>query len=299
MARRLNVSVCLGLLLLGASQASAQALGFVHSVSAYTDEKAGMLKAPEGVAVSGKEFVVADTGNARLVRFQFHEGNLSGGTELKFAQLPYPVRVQLSAKGELYVLDQRLRRVGRVSADGKFSGFVEPKGVTNPANVMVMSFKLDAAGNLYLLDMAAPRLLVLDPEGTLLRTLELPKGGAIMDVCVDPRGVIFAIDGINAQLYSAEKGAKSFVSLGRSLKEYMSFPTYLATNNKGLLLVVDGHGGGLVLLGQDGAFRGRQLSLGWTEGLVQFPGQIAIDGAGVLFVADRDNNRVQVFEPAR
>ena len=37
---------------------------------------------------------------------------------------------------------------------------------------------------------------------------------------------------------------------------------YLTTDSKGIIYVVDQNGGGIIVLGQDGSFRGRMLSMG-------------------------------------
>ncbi len=63
----------------------------------------------------------------------------------------------------------------------------------------------------------------------------------------------------------------------------------------GRLLLVDQHGQGLVVLGLDGAFQGRFLAMGWSEGAVYYPSQLCVSDAGTAFVADRGNHRVQLF----
>jgi hypothetical protein len=35
--------------------------------------------------------------------------------------------------------------------------------------------------------------------------------------------------------------------------------------------------------------------MGWTEGLLYYPAQMAINEKGEAFIADRGNNRVQIF----
>ena len=55
------------------------------------------------------------------------------------------------------------------------------------------------------------------------------------------------------------------------------------------------NGSGIVILGQDGSFHGRQLSMGWTEGLLYFPSQMCVNDKGEVFIADRGNSRVQIF----
>jgi hypothetical protein len=69
----------------------------------------------------------------------------------------------------------------------------------------------------------------------------------------------------------------------------------LTTDNRGTIYIVDENGGGIVILGVDGTFVGRQLTMGWTEGLLYYPSQICINGKGEVFIADRGNSRVQIF----
>ena len=39
--------------------------------------------------------------------------------------------------------------------------------------------------------------------------------------------------------------------------------------------------------------------MGWMNGRVYYPAQMCVNAEGLAFVADRDNNRVQVFSTAR
>jgi hypothetical protein len=79
------------------------------------------------------------------------------------------------------------------------------------------------------------------------------------------------------------------------LREYLDFPTSITTDNRGTIFIVDQNGSGIVLLGADGSFVGRQLTMGWNEGLLYYPSQMCINEKGEVFVADRGNSRVQIF----
>jgi DNA-binding beta-propeller fold protein YncE len=81
----------------------------------------------------------------------------------------------------------------------------------------------------------------------------------------------------------------------KSLKEYLKFPVSISLDSNGRIFIVDQNDGGIVILGQDGSDKGRQLGMGWNEGFLRYPSQICITKAGSLFVADRGNNRVQIF----
>ena len=276
--------------------ASARAdLAVVPRGPLYADSKGVPLKAPEGVGCSSTALVVADTGNGRLVTFDWKDGSVSGGSEVKLQQVAYPVRVQLDSKGNMLVLDRKAKRIARLDAKGSFQAWVDPKGVTG---VVPIAFKLDSADHVYVVDVAGRTVLELDPSGTVARKLDVPKGAIFTDVATDAAGTLYAVDAAGGLVWSAEKGGTAFKPLSKSLKDMMSFPAYITTDGKGALFVVDQNGMGLVLLGIDGSYLGRRLAIGWADGTVYYPSQICITEAGEMVLADRGNNRVQMFSVA-
>jgi hypothetical protein len=271
----------------------AAAVGFTPSAAVYADEKDKPLKLPEGVACNdGGNLVVADTGNARLVTYAVKVGVVTGGIEVIVPQLTMPLRVQFDSKGNLFALDGRTHKILRLDPKGAFKGFVEVKATSG--TVVPASFKLDSADNVLLLEVSGRRVLLVDNDGAVLRTLPFPKG-VITDVTIDNAGTIFAVDAVSATVFSAEKGATEFKAITKSMKDSMSFPGYI-TASKGKLYVVDQNGMGVVVLGQDGSYQGRQLSLGSNDGLVLYPAQLCMNGNAEAFIADRQNNRVQLFK---
>jgi hypothetical protein len=262
----------------------------------YQDDKEGALKAPEGVACNDAgALVVADSGNGRLVLFTYKDGMVTGGTSVKPAQLAYPSRVQLDSKGNIWVLDRKTRKIVKLDPKGAYVGTVEVKGGSAITSSMPVSFKLDAQDHAYVLDVVAGRVVVLDSAGTVTRQVELPKGNAVFtDIHLDPGGAIYAVDGVGAVLWVAERGAATFKPITQSLEDRMNFPVYI-TGRGGKLYVVDQFGNGIVTLGVDGSYQGRQLAIGWGEGLLYYPAQLCVNGKGEVAIADRSNNRVQLF----
>jgi hypothetical protein len=281
---------------LGPVLARAESVVFTYTEAVYVDAKEAPLKAPEGVACNDAGgLVVADTGNARLLNYTVKDDGIAAVAEIKAPQLVAPVRVQLDPKGGMVVLDRKGSRLVRFDAKGTYAGAIEPKGDL-PGTFTPVSFKLDADRNVWVLD-GAGRVVVLDPEGKLLRTLDLPKG-MFTDLAVDGGGVVYAVDAVQGMVWSADKAATAFKPLSKSLKDEMSFPGYLLAA-KGKLLLVDQVGHGVVVLGMDGSFQGRQLSYGAAEGLLQYPGQLCLTESGDAFLADRNNNRVDRYTIAR
>ncbi len=262
----------------------------------YQDDKEGALRYPEGVACNDLgTVVVADTGNGRLLGYAYRDGVLTGGAPMKPAQLVYPTRVQIDSKGNIWVLDQKTRKILRLDPKGAYLGTLEAKAGAPILATLPVSFKLDAADDVYVLDVVARRVVEMDPSGKVKRQVELPKGKAIFtDIHVDAAGTIYALDGVNAAVWTAEKGAQSFRALTQPMEDRMNFPVSI-TGSRGKLYLVDQNGNGIVVLGPDGSYQGRQLAIGWSEGLLYYPSQLCVNGKGEAFVADRSNHRVQVF----
>jgi hypothetical protein len=267
--------------------------------SIYVDDRNKPLLAPEGVACTDAgDLFVADTGNGRILRYTYKKGVLGGGSDLTGSPIKYPVRLAIDSKGGLWVLDQKLKRLGRFDASAAYS----PVNIVDPVKntpVFIGAFKLDRADAIYVVDVETRGIVVADTTGRVQRRLPPPGPGVVFtDIAVDVMGTIYAIDAIAARLYSAKADEQALTPMGPSLKEFMSFPVYL-THRGGTIEIVDQHGGGLVLVGNDGVFHGRQLTLGWSEGMVYYPSQVCASSSGDLFVADRGNNRVQVFTVAQ
>jgi DNA-binding beta-propeller fold protein YncE len=276
--------------------AAAQSLVVRHELSIYGDEKDVGLRRPEGVACNPSTLVVSDTGNARLVKFVLQGRNLSPGLPIRLEQVKWPSRVEILADGTVLVLDQKTRSIVRIDAQGKFAGRVEYRGEAAPKEVVPAAFEVGEEGTLYVLDVISRSVLAVDRTGSVTRTIDLPKARSTVftDIAVDPAGTVHAIDAVGATLWSAKKGETAFAQVSKTLKDHMNFPVGLSVV-RGSLIAVDQNGSGLVALGLDGAFRGRQLAMGWTDGLLQYPAQACVTGSGELFVADRGNSRVQLF----
>ncbi|HET7784856.1 MAG TPA: NHL repeat-containing protein [Myxococcales bacterium] len=287
-------------ILISAAGARAAPLVLTFAASAYSSPDGAALKAPEGLAcTSDGKVVVADSGNRRLLVFAWKGGTFDGGTPIKFDELGFPTRVQIDAAGNVLALDQQGRRIVRVGVEGKFDGFVSMRGVPVEAGYAPVAFKLDRAGAIYVLDVTSARVVVLDRAGAFVRQVRLPERRIISDIGIDAAGTLYAVDAIGGTVYKAAAGSGAFAVFAKGLKEYLNYPVYIDFNDRGQILLVDQNGNGIVVLGPDGSFQGRQLSIGWSDGLVYYPAQICSASRGVVFVADRNNNRVQAFSTAQ
>jgi sugar lactone lactonase YvrE len=276
---------------------AAEVLKLRPTATLYADEKGVSLSVPQGVGCGGgTTFVVADSGRGRVLRFEVSGALAQTKGEVALPELPYPIRADVDAKGSIIVLDGKSRRIGRVGSDGTFAGWVDVPAAQGSGAAVLRSFALDTTGRIFALDIAGWRVAVIGPGGALERSIGIPQdAGFPTDLTVDSHGTVFVVDGRRCMVYAARKDDKDLSAFSKSLAEDLDYPSAIATDGAGHFFVADENGGGIVILGPDGSFRGRQSAYGWKDGYLRYPSGLCTNGRGILVVADRENQRVQVF----
>jgi len=277
----------------------AEAVKLKYVTAAYADSLNVGMRNPEGVACLGNSFWVADTGNRRVLRYSLEDKIVTAEVEYPLADA-YPLVTRVNSEGMLFVLDGKTRRVRRLGKAGEDLGYLDPAGVPAPAKIVPRSLALDRDGHIYLLDIFGRRVVVLDGTGNYLRHIAFPTDyGALTDLTVKLNGDVLVVDSVRCRVYTAAKSATAFTPLTEEMKGYMSFPTAIAADDRGLIYLIDQHGNGVVLVAPDGGYLGRQLGLGWDDAGLYYPTQVCVSDQGTLFIADRNNSRVQVFTIVR
>jgi len=288
--------VLIAILLLPAPALSAEVVRLTHVASIYADAKQVKINLPEGVACRGNSILVSDTANGRLQPFTLQDDGVTikpgPGVEIK---VDYPLHVRMNSKGDIFVIDGRQHKILHLNAVGESKGSFELEGVPAPETWVPKNFAIDTNDTMYILDVFSARVLVVSPEGKFLRQVGLPTAdGFFSDLAVDSQGTIFILNSVTVTVYSAGPDDKAFSPLTNGLKDNITFPTSLMAD-KQFLYVVDQFGGGVVVLGKDGSFKGRRLRTGWNEGELRYPSDICLNEKGDMFIADRGNNRVQMY----
>ncbi|MGD8376210.1 MAG: NHL repeat-containing protein [Acidobacteriota bacterium] len=287
--------VVLVLVMAGLSALHAQEVRLRPTAALYLDAAGVGMDGPAGVGFDGDSLLaIADTGNRRVLLYRVGGDRVEFASEIRTIQVPYPVHVRFVPGGELLVLDGRSHRIVRLSAAGEFLGYLD---VPEPGRLdpLVRSFDVDRTGNVYALEAVSGRLLVLGPDGALRREVAYgPFARSLADVAVDAAGNVYAVDAIARRVLVARSADAAFGPLTEPMPEDMTLPAGIATDGEGHLYLADDHGSGIVILGQDGSFQGRESALGWKEGFLRYPSGLTV-GKDLLFVADRGNSRVQIF----
>jgi DNA-binding beta-propeller fold protein YncE len=257
--------------------------------SLYEDGKGTGFRVPESVAFDGaKRLAVADTGNGRIVLFDVAGDKVTPAAEIRIPEIAYPLQARFAPDGGLLVLDGKTKKIARLTAAGQFKGTLE-------GPLMPRSFRVGPDGAVYVLDVAQGSVVVLGPDDHVRRQIGFPKEArGLSDLALDAKGTVYALESAGRRVLAARPADPGFAPLA-ALEEDAAFPTALAVDEAGRIAIADQGDGGIVFLGPDGSFRGRQSGMGWKEGLLRYPSGLAAGPPGLLFVADRGNNRVAVF----
>jgi DNA-binding beta-propeller fold protein YncE len=171
--------------------------------------------------------------------------------------------VVFTPEGNLLVLHRGPQPLLEFDAAGKFlRAFGE--GI---ALVFAHGLDVDRDGNIWLTDLRTQLVLKLDRDGKLLMTLGTPNEGGLWDEAA---------------------GAKLFDQ-----------PNETALDSAGNLYVVQGHGQGeprVLKFAPDGSFIKQWGSRGSEPGQFAVAHSIKIDANDRLYVADRENQRIQIFD---
>ena len=244
--------------------------------------------------MGGDLLAVADSGNRRVLFYTAGPEGVAPRGEVRVPEVPFPIRVAVLPGGEVLALDGRTRRIARLHPERGFLGWLEPAGAEG--RFVPRSLAAGADGRLHVLDVGGARVLVLSAEGRVEASAAFPpEARSPSDLAVDARGDVYVVDSVARRVLVWRRGEPALAPLTPSLDEDLEFPTSIAADDEGRIYVADQDGGGVVVLGRDGSFRGRHLAMGWKEGFLRYPADLCVGPGGTLFVAERGNDRVQVF----
>ncbi len=193
------------------------------------------------------------------------------------------------------------------------AGMQWAEGVTPGGTAgQVVGIDFDRQGNIILIRRADPPLLKFDGSGRKL--LKAWGHGMFVQthgLHVDREGFVWATDsdgqaGKGFQVYKFSADGELLMTLGTKgvsgeAPGRFVAPTDVAVARNGDVFVADGHANNelnhrIVKYSRDGTFIKAWGRKGSGPGEFNGPHDIAIDSRGRLFVADRGNSRVQVFD---
>ena len=275
----------------------------------------GELVAPEGIAVdpTGSLFV-SDTVDNRVEQFSPSGVYLGqwGGAGGHFNGFNAPAGIAVDPRGTVYVADRGNGRVARIWGDGTFLD--ELGGPLSLGGVQLASAGSVAvdplSGHTYVADTLHNRVLVFDPEGSLLARWGAGEGnGAAGDgprqfsapagVAVGPGDEVFVADTGNNRVVALSSSGVVQATWGQkgAANGHFREPVGIAVDAAGRVFVVDRENNRVQEFSSTGTFLGKWGQRGVVPGEFAQPTAIAVGCNGAVYVADSHNNRVQSFIP--
>lgn len=164
---------------------------------------------------------------------------------------------------------------------------------------------VDASDNVYVFNRGTHPMIVFDPNGNVLRTwgdgiFNNPHG-----VTIGPDGSVYCVDNGDHTVRKFSPEGKLLMTLGaqhpsRPMSgEPFNLPTHMAVDPRtGDLYVADGYGNARVhKYSPDGRLLNSWGESGTDPGQFNIVHNIVTDKEGWIYIADRENQRVQVFSP--
>jgi DNA-binding beta-propeller fold protein YncE len=168
---------------------------------------------------------------------------------------------------------------------------------------------LDSRGHIYVLNRSVHALIEFDGDGSYVRTLGHDLFSRPHGLRIDAEGNIWATDvGSHIVVKMSPRGRvlmvlgiKDFAGEWHQAGHLRAFnePNDLAFGPAGEIFVTQGHGKGesrVLKFDAGGNFLRTWGGEGKAPGQFNVPHSIVIDGAGLLYIADRSNQRIQVFD---
>jgi DNA-binding beta-propeller fold protein YncE len=168
----------------------------------------------------------------------------------------------------------------------------------------VSAVATDTAGNVYVFQRGkkADPLIVFDPKGKYLRSWGRGDFGSPHGLRIDKNGDVFVTDTVRHQVMKYTKTGERLFTLGTANtvgtdEKTFNRPTDIAFAANGDFYVSDGYGNSRVVkFSKEGKYLMTWGKPGRGPGEFQVPHSIQTDSKGLVYVSDRENNRIQIFD---
>ena len=167
---------------------------------------------------------------------------------------------------------------------------------------------VDAQDNVYVFHRhESMPIMAFDRDGKFLRAWGQGMVKTTHFLRVDPSGHVWITDRGDMQAFKFNSSGKLLMTLGKkgatgdnTSQDAFNGMADLAVNKNGDIFIADGEGPNtrVVKFSKDGKFIKWWGGKGIDPGQFNVPHSIAIDSKGRVYVADRSNNRIQIFDQA-
>ncbi len=169
----------------------------------------------------------------------------------------------------------------------------------------VSAVATDPSGEVYVFQRGpkADPLIVFDSKGKYLRSWGKGMFGNPHGLRIDKQNNVWVTDNGDHQVMKFTRDGKLLLTLGvkgKPAADNKSFnrPTDIAFAPNGDVYISDGYGNSRVVkITKDGKYILDWGKRGTGPGEFNIPHSVAVDSKGTVYVSDRENNRIQIFDP--
>jgi len=160
---------------------------------------------------------------------------------------------------------------------------------------------IDSEGNLYVCQRADPPIVVFGRDGRFIRSIGDGRDADCHGIWITPDDRVYVVDRDAHQVLCYSPEGKLIQTIGDSARPRFNapfnHPTDVAVAQSGDIYVADGYGNSVVhRLSSKGELKKTWGGFGTGPGKFMTPHGINISADGRLFVGDRENHRVQIFD---
>jgi len=174
-----------------------------------------------------------------------------------------------------------------------------------PASIkfgQVTAVAIDSADRVFVFHRGKNPIVVFDPEGKFLRSFGDNLVKNAHGLRIDANDNVWITDLAHHQVMKLDSNGKVLLTLGKKgepgeTRDQFNKPTDVAFAPGGDFYVSDGYGNSRVVkFSKDGKYQMEWGKKGKGQGEFHLPHAICVDAKGRVFVGDRENNRIQVFD---
>ncbi len=209
-------------------------------------------------------------------------------------------------------------KVSLVIGEGEFKYRPDPEWGRLPNGwryVEVASVATDSADNVYVFNRGDHPVIVFDQDGNFLHSWGEGSIVRAHGIYITPNDRLFLTDDKDHTVTEYTLDGELIMRMGESGKpsnsgvigmdyrtivratEPFNMPTNLISDGENRLFITDGYGNARVhVFSSAGEYEFSWGSLGSGPGEFHLPHGLDVDSKGRVFVADRENNRIQIFD---
>jgi DNA-binding beta-propeller fold protein YncE len=160
----------------------------------------------------------------------------------------------------------------------------------------------DSTGNVLVFHRGEHPILVFDQRGKFLRSFGDGMFASAHGLRVDAKDNIWVTDNANHTVTKFSHDGKALMTLGENNvagedAAHFNKPTDIAVASNGDFYIADGYGNSRVVkFNKEGKFLMAWGKKGAGLGEFNLPHAVRLDAAGHVYVGDRENDRIQVFD---